>query len=91
MYNSNLALKNNQNAWNLKQWDYLVTEISNVFRFTNEEKDVFSNNPTAKLIASIPFVANCVEPERTAIAHLCLYVSELKGFQKYFTYLTGES
>lgn len=55
MYNSNLALKNNQNTWNLKEWDYLVTEISNVFRFTNEEKEVFSNNPTAKLIASIPF------------------------------------
>ena len=90
MYNSNLALKNNQNTWNLKQWDYLVTEISNVFRFTNEEKDVFSNNPTAKLIASIPFVANCIEPERTAIAHLCLYVAELKGFQKYCSHVPSD-
>ena len=62
---------------------YLVTELSNVFRFTKEEKEKFSKNKVAKLIASIPFVANCVEPERTAIAHLCLYVSELKGFQKY--------
>lgn len=90
MYNSTLALKNNQNTWNLKQWDYLVTEISNVFRFTNEEKDVFSNNPTAKLIASIPFVANCIEPERTAIAHLCLYVAELKGFQKYCSHVPSD-
>lgn len=90
MYNSNLALKNNQSPWNLKEWDYLVTEISNVFRFTNEEKDVFSNNPTAKLIASIPFVANCIEPERTAIAHLCLYVAELKGFQKYCSHVPSD-
>lgn len=90
MYNSNLALKNNQNTWNLKEWDFLVTEISNVFRFTNEEKDVFSNNPTAKLIASIPFVANCIEPERTAIAHLCLYVAELKGFQKYCSHVPSD-
>ena len=90
MHNSNLALKNNQNTWNLKQWDFLVTEISNVFRFTNEEKDVFSNNPTAKLIASIPFVANCIEPERTAIAHLCLYVAELKGFQKYCSHVPSD-
>ncbi len=42
MYNSNLALKNNQNTWNLKQWDYLVTEISNVFRFTNKEKGIYN-------------------------------------------------
>lgn len=90
MYNSTLALKNNQNPWNLKQWDFLATEISNVFRFTNEEKDVFSNNPTAKLIASIPFVANCIEPERTAIAHLCLYVAELKGFQKYCSHVPSD-
>lgn len=90
MYNSNLALKNNQSPWNLKEWDYLVTEISNVFRFTNEEKDVFSNNPTAKLIASIPFIANCIEPERTAIAHLCLYVAELNGFQKYCSHVPSD-
>mgnify|MGYP003419686877 FL=1 len=90
MYNSTLALKNNQNSWNLKEWDYLATEISNAFRFTNEEKDVFSNNPTAKLIASIPFVANCIEPERTAIAHLCLYVAELKGFQKYCSHVPSD-
>lgn len=90
MSNSNLALKNYQNTWKLKEWNYLVAELSNVFRFTNEEKEIFSNNPTAKLIASIPFVAKCIEPERTAIAHLCLYVAELKGFQKYCSHVPSD-
>ncbi len=90
MYSSNLALKDDHNVWKLNEWDYLVTELSNVFRFTKEEKEKFSKNKVAKLIASIPFVANCVEPERTAIAHLCLYVSELKGFQKYCAYTPSD-
>ena len=90
MYNSNLALKNYNNDWNLKEWDYLVSEISTVFRFSHEEEKYFSNSSTAKLIASIPFVANCIEPERTAIAHLCLYVAELKGFQKYCSHTPSD-
>lgn len=90
MYNSNLALKDDHNVWKLNEWDYLVTELSNVFRFTKEEKEKFSKNKVAKLIASIPFIANCIEPERTAIAHLCLYVAELNGFQKYCSHVPSD-
>ena len=38
MSNSNLALKNYQNAWNLKEWDYLVAEISNVLDLQIKKK-----------------------------------------------------
>lgn len=64
-------------------WDYLVAEMKKVFRFTRKETKWFRNCKTAKLIATIPFAASCDEPERTAIAHLCMYVAEIRGFQKY--------
>lgn len=38
MSNSNLALKNYQNAWKLKEWDYLVAEISNVLDLQIKKK-----------------------------------------------------
>ena len=80
--NSNLA-KALQEEWHLPQWSYLLTEISKVFSLNSKEIEIVSNSTTAKIIATIPFESNCKEPERTAIAHLCLYIAELKGFQKY--------
>ena len=80
--NSNLA-KALQEEWHLPQWSYLLTEISKVFSLNSKEIENLSNSTTAKIIATIPFESNCKEPERTAIAHLCLYIAELKGFQKY--------
>jgi len=64
-------------------WDYLVNELTKVFKLSCKERKVLSNSVTAKLIAAIPFEAGCYEPERTAIAHLGLYVMEKRGFQKY--------
>jgi len=90
MNNSNLAYTSSLNTWNLPEWCYLVDEISNVFRFTGEERNQFENSYTAKLIATIPFEAGCIEPERTAIAHLCIYVAELRGFQKYYAHLPSD-
>ena len=71
-------------------WDYLVTEMKKVFRFTRKETKWFKNCKTAKLIANIPFVASCDEPERTAIAHLCMYVAEIRGFEKYCSHLPSD-
>nr|MCR4714201.1 hypothetical protein [Treponemataceae bacterium] len=55
-----------------------------------KETEIFYNSNTAKIIATIPFVAGCNEPERTAIAHLCIYEAEIKGFQKYFSHLPSD-
>lgn len=86
MYQTNLAFKREDELSVIPEWDYFVSEISKVFRFTKEETDWFKNCRTAQLIATIPFAAECVEPERTAIAHLCIYVAEIKGFQKYYAH-----
>lgn len=90
MDNTNLAYSYQSNGWNLPEWDYLVDEISKVFNLNQKERKRFENSNTAKIIATIPFEAKCREPERTAIAHLCLYVAEIKGFQKYCSHLPSD-
>lgn len=89
MTDSNLALTTNY-IWSLPEWDYLVDETSKVFRLTTQEKQNLSNSNTAKIIATIPFEAGCNEPERTAIAHLCIYMAEIQGFQKYYSHLPSD-
>ena len=71
-------------------WEYFVQEMKKVFRFTRKETKWFRNCKTAKLIATIPFAAECDEPERTAIAHLCIYLAEIRGFQKYYAHLLSD-
>lgn len=90
MDNTNLAYSYQSDIWILPEWDYFVDEISNVFRFTKEERNRFENSYTAKIIATIPYEAECKNPERTAIAHLCIYVAELQGFQKYYAHLPSD-
>ncbi|BDC94592.1 hypothetical protein [Treponema bryantii] len=79
---TNLAIKCEE--LEVPEWDYFVSEIQTIYRLTDEETDKFSNSTTAKIIAAIPFVAGCYRPEVTAIAHLSLYMNEIKGFQKYY-------
>lgn len=71
-------------------WNYFVKEMKKIFHFSYRELKNFRKCKIAKLIASIPFVAGCKEPERTAIAHLCIYVAEIRGFQKYFAHLPSD-
>lgn len=71
-------------------WEYFVQEMKKVFRFTRKETKWFRNCKTAKLIATIPFAGGCDEPERTAIAHLCIYLAEIRGFQKYYAHLPSD-
>lgn len=78
---SNLALKKVE--FEIPDWNYFVSEMQSIFRLTQEETDSFANSSTAKIIAAIPFLAGCYRPHVKAIAHLSLYLTELKGCQKY--------
>jgi hypothetical protein len=60
-------------------WETLCDSAAETFRFTTREKADFAGSRTARLIAAIPFVAGCDEPERTALAHLAVYMTELRG------------
>lgn len=88
MINTNLAKKLENTVF--EEWEYLTEETSRVFSLTGKEEELLYNSNTAKIIAAIPFVAGCNEPERTAIAHLCIYEAEIKGFQKYFAHLPSD-
>lgn len=54
------------------QWMDLVERIGTLFNFSELEKKSFSRNRLAKLIGSIPFLAGCDEPERTALTNLTI-------------------
>jgi hypothetical protein len=82
MFNTNLAYSISDEE-SVKDWDYFIDELSKVFNLSFNEKEKLQSSKVAKLIAAIPYVAKCNEPERTAIAHLCLYMSEIRGFEKF--------
>lgn len=86
----NAVFKEKLNSLPDSTWNYFVKEMKKVFRFTHKETKWFKNCKTAKLIATIPFAAGCEEPERTAIAHLCIYMAEIRGFQKYYAHLPSD-
>lgn len=86
MIKSNLALKCDNNVIDIPEWNYFVSELQKIFKLSKDETAHVKNSFTAKIIASIPFAANCSEPERIAISHLCIYMAEIKGFQKYLAH-----
>ncbi len=57
----------------------VFTAVIDTFRFTDEEKEDFLGNEVAQLVAAIPFVAGCEDAKRTALAHLAIYITELRG------------
>lgn len=69
MNKSNLALKRNNNPIEIPEWNYFVSELQKVFKLTKDETYHIENSITAKIIATIPYAANCREPERIAISH----------------------
>ena len=90
MNNTNLASKEEKKEWHLSEWYYIVNETAKVFRLEESEKAELYNSITARIIATIPFAAKCIDAERTAIAHIGLYLMEKKGYQKYCTHTPSD-
>ncbi len=63
-------------------WNELCDCMAETFRFTEQERKLFAEDAVAQLIAALPFEAGCDEPERTALAHLAIYMTELRGGRK---------
>ncbi len=57
-----------------EKWEAITNKIGGTFRLNSTELDSLRNNKIAKLIACIPFIAECIEPERTALTHLSTYM-----------------
>ncbi len=67
-----------------------MEEAKSVFNLSDSDTDRLYGNKTARIIASIPFAAGCKDAERTAILHLCAYIAEIRGFQKFCAHLPSD-
>ncbi len=56
------------------EWPGLVDSIAKGFSFSAAERDAFSSCRVATLIGALPFLSDCTEPRRYALAHLGTYV-----------------
>lgn len=65
-------------------WKSLTSALSETFRFTDEERRSFESCRTARLIGTLPYLASCEEAERTALAHLSVYVTAIRGGRRAF-------
>lgn len=67
-----------------REWPIMTEALSLAFRMTEEEREKLSELPIARLIGAIPFLAECENPERTAVAHLGTYLLSVRETKPYF-------
>lgn len=65
-----------------KTWESSCRKITKVFKLTKNEEQRLLNSKTALFLYRLPFIAQCINPERTALAHLSLYITEAFLFNK---------
>ena len=68
-----------QGEFSSGDWQLIVNTISSVLGFSTETMARLERNRLAKLIASIPFIANCRQPMRVAMSHVALVVMAAHG------------
>ena len=64
-------------------WLDIASHVAASFRLTDQESKILLESRIAKLLASIPFLAGCENPERTSVSNLAIYmmsVNESKAF-----------
>lgn len=66
------------------QWPEIARSVARSFRMNDEEQSWLENKKIAQLIASIPFLAGCEQPERTAVAHVGTYLLSIREAKPYF-------
>ena len=69
-----VALKKTTGARLFTCWDEIAEQTADAFAMTESQRERFARNRIAKLIASIPFLAECEQPHRTALSHLATYI-----------------
>lgn len=65
-------------------WATISADVAAAMRMSDAERECFQNKAVAKLIAAIPFLAECEDAERTAVAHLGTYLLSVRETKKYF-------
>lgn len=65
-------------------WPSIVDAVGHAFRMDETERTWLAEKPVARLIASIPFVAGCDNPARTAVTHLGTYILSGRETKPFF-------
>jgi len=60
-------------------WEKLSEKSAEALRMTEKEAQAFRANKIARLVGLLPFVAGCDDAERTALAHLAVFVVANRG------------
>jgi hypothetical protein len=63
-----------KNRFSAETWREMASITASAFAMDGARAARLAGNATAKLIAAIPFLAGCREPERTALAHLATFI-----------------
>jgi hypothetical protein len=58
---------------------------------SEEETQKLKEKNVAKLIAALPFLAECEDAERTAVSHLGTYILSLRETKHYFNATSGDN
>ncbi len=69
----------------------VFSAVIDTFRFTDEEREALASNQVAQLIAAIPYVANCEDAKRTALAHLAIYFTDIRGGDAIFEHTKNDN
>jgi hypothetical protein len=59
-------------------WEELSESVAQAFRMDGEEKSRFKAKNIARLIGTLPFIARCEDPHRTAVVHLGAYILSVR-------------
>lgn len=76
---------------NSSHWAQLSAAIVESFRLSADEAKRLSESKIARLIAELPFIAGCDECERTALAHLSVYLMASKGGKPWFNHAKSDN
>ncbi len=60
------------------RWENIAGAVADAFRMDDTEYEWLKNKSLAKLIAAIPFLAGCDDPDRTAVTHLGAYIMSIR-------------
>lgn len=60
-------------------WITLASSVSEAFHLTEAESLRLFDSRTARLIGALPYLARCDQPDRTALAHLSVYLLSSRG------------
>jgi hypothetical protein len=66
------------------KWSEISDAVSKAFRMTTKEREALKEKRVARLIAAIPFLAECEDAERTAVAHVGTYLLSVRETKRYF-------